>query len=145
MKYYYRRRDLEKKLGLSRSTIYRMMEAGSFPRPVQIGARAVGWCSKEIENWIDNRYRSKAARQARKTKVLIPQKQAKDWMFHPPHGKWFKSIVNWIDDQTTYGRSRDYILSKIGDCPPEGGWNDDYRAFVSSVLKIALKENENAD
>ena len=68
-----------------------------------------------------------------------------DWMFHPPHGKWFKSIVHWIDNQTTYGQSRDYILAKIGECPPKGGWNDEYRAFVSSVLKIAMKENGNAD
>ena len=65
MKHYYRRRDLEKKLGLSRSTIYRMMDAGNFPRPVQIGTRAVGWCSLEIENWMDNRNRSTIIRQGR--------------------------------------------------------------------------------
>ena len=69
----------------------------------------------------------------------------KDWMFHPPHGKWFKNIVHWIDDQTTYGKSREFILDKIKDCEPKGGWNDDYRAFLNSVIKIAMKENGNVD
>lgn len=35
--------------GLSRSTIYKYVEEGLWPRPVQIGKRAVGWPSGEIE------------------------------------------------------------------------------------------------
>jgi prophage regulatory protein len=38
--------------GLSRSTIYHMIARGVFPAPVPIGARAVGFLSTEIENWI---------------------------------------------------------------------------------------------
>ena len=56
MKRYYRRPTLEDMLGLSRSTIYRMMQDGEFPRPVKIGRRAVGWSSKEIERWISERH-----------------------------------------------------------------------------------------
>ena len=52
MKRYYRRPTVEEMLGLSRSTIYRMMQDGEFPRPVKIGRRAVGWSSEEIESWI---------------------------------------------------------------------------------------------
>ena len=55
MERYYRRPTVEDMLGLSRSTIYRMMQEGDFPRPVKIGRRAVGWSSEEIERWISER------------------------------------------------------------------------------------------
>jgi len=38
--------------GLSRSTIYQRVADGSFPRPVSLGARAVGWVESDIEGWI---------------------------------------------------------------------------------------------
>ncbi len=41
--------------GLSRSTIYRRIIEGNFPRPVSLGARAVGWREHEIIEWIDSK------------------------------------------------------------------------------------------
>jgi len=38
--------------GLSRSTVYLRVTEGRFPRPVSLGARAVGWIETEIEEWI---------------------------------------------------------------------------------------------
>ena len=38
--------------GLSRSTVYQRVTEGSFPRPVSLGARAVGWIETEVEEWI---------------------------------------------------------------------------------------------
>jgi prophage regulatory protein len=38
--------------GLSRSTIYLRVADGSFPPPVSLGARAVGWVESEVEDWI---------------------------------------------------------------------------------------------
>ena len=43
-----RRTELEQRLGLSRSSIYKMMDEGEFPRPVRIGRRAVGWLAEDI-------------------------------------------------------------------------------------------------
>jgi prophage regulatory protein len=34
--------------GLSRSTIYLRISDGSFPKPVSLGARAVGWPEHEV-------------------------------------------------------------------------------------------------
>ena len=51
----YRRKQLEGKLKISRSTIYAMISAGTFPRPVKIGKRAVGWPDDLIERWLDDR------------------------------------------------------------------------------------------
>jgi prophage regulatory protein len=41
--------------GLSRSTIYLHVSDGSFPRPVSLGARAVGWVESDIEEWISRK------------------------------------------------------------------------------------------
>ena len=37
---------------LSRSTIYDGVQKGTFPRPVKLGPRAVGWLENEIEEWL---------------------------------------------------------------------------------------------
>ena len=38
--------------GLSRSTIYLRVSQGVFPKPVNLGARAVGWVEAEIQEWL---------------------------------------------------------------------------------------------
>jgi len=50
-----RRKQVEKKTGLSRSTIYLRIHEGTFPRPINLGARAVGWLENEIETWLAER------------------------------------------------------------------------------------------
>lgn len=39
--------------GLSRSTIYLRVTAGTFPRPVSLGGRAVGWVEAEVQEWVE--------------------------------------------------------------------------------------------
>jgi prophage regulatory protein len=41
--------------GLSRSTIYLHVSNGTFPPPVSLGSRAVGWVESEIEEWISRK------------------------------------------------------------------------------------------
>ena len=41
--------------GLSRSTIYLRISQGTFPRPVSLGGRAVGWVEEEIQSWLAGR------------------------------------------------------------------------------------------
>ncbi|MEG3145676.1 AlpA family phage regulatory protein [Sphingomonas sp. RT2P30] len=38
--------------GLSRSTLYRKMEAGTFPDRVKIAARCAGWRESAVNAWI---------------------------------------------------------------------------------------------
>ncbi len=47
--------ELLRLTGMSRSGAYRAMEAGTFPRQVAIGPRAVGWRHDEVIRWIDGR------------------------------------------------------------------------------------------
>jgi prophage regulatory protein len=39
--------------GLSKSEIYRRIQAGTFPQPVRLGARAVGWRAVDVDAWLD--------------------------------------------------------------------------------------------
>ncbi|WP_417799028.1 helix-turn-helix transcriptional regulator [Terasakiella pusilla] len=32
--------------------MYRLMQRGDFPRPVQMGPRAVGWYRHEVDEWL---------------------------------------------------------------------------------------------
>ena len=41
--------------GLSRSTIYVMVAAGRFPKPVPLGVWAMGWIESELDEWIRDR------------------------------------------------------------------------------------------
>jgi prophage regulatory protein len=41
------------RIGLSKSEIYRRIQAGTFPKPIPLGARAVGWLESDINTWID--------------------------------------------------------------------------------------------
>lgn len=46
-----RRPEVEARTGLSRSTIYQYIKEGTFPAPVPLGAKAVGWLESDIESW----------------------------------------------------------------------------------------------
>ena len=46
---------VSKKVGLSRSSIYKMMAAGTFPPSISLGERAIGWLSSDVESWICSR------------------------------------------------------------------------------------------
>lgn len=48
-----RRQLVESQTGLSRSKIYDLITRDEFPRPIKIGARAVGWVEADIEAWIN--------------------------------------------------------------------------------------------
>ena len=47
-----RRKQVETRTGLSRSTIYQYIKDGFFPKPVPLGPRAVGWLESDVSDWI---------------------------------------------------------------------------------------------
>jgi len=56
-----RRKQVEARVGLSRSSVYARLRFNpkrpddydpTFPRPVRLGARAVGWVESEIDAWL---------------------------------------------------------------------------------------------
>lgn len=66
-----RRKQVEARTGLTRSTIYAKLRRNpkrpsdydpSFPRPVSIGTKAVGWIEAEVEAWIGAQIQKSRAR-----------------------------------------------------------------------------------
>ena len=53
-----RLREVLARCGLSRTTVYRQMGEGAFPRPLRVGVRAVRWRESEIEDWLASRPRA---------------------------------------------------------------------------------------
>jgi len=41
--------------GLARSTVYKFIAEGDFPKPVKLGARMVAWVESEIQDWIQEK------------------------------------------------------------------------------------------
>jgi prophage regulatory protein len=48
-------REVQIRTGLPRSTIYRLIARESFPAPVRLTKRAVGWHKASIDQWINTR------------------------------------------------------------------------------------------
>lgn len=43
------------RIGVSRSTLYKMIEQGKFNAPLRLGPRAVGWLSTDSDDFIAGR------------------------------------------------------------------------------------------
>ena len=56
-----RRPGVEARVGLSRATIYAKMADGSFPKPLRLSERAVGWKTEDIDAWLAARPMASAA------------------------------------------------------------------------------------
>ena len=44
-----RERDVLRRFGIARSLMWRQMAEGTFPRPVRLGKRAIGWLEHELD------------------------------------------------------------------------------------------------
>lgn len=55
-----RRRQVEARTGLGRSSIYALIAEGQFPAPIRLSTNTVGWLEHEIDAWIAER--TKASR-----------------------------------------------------------------------------------
>lgn len=38
--------------GLCRSSIYARIQRGTFPKPIKLGPKAVGWLASEVDTWL---------------------------------------------------------------------------------------------
>ena len=44
--------EVIERTSLRRSTIYEMMQGGSFPKPVKLNLRSNGWIESEVSDWV---------------------------------------------------------------------------------------------
>ena len=54
-------KEVAEQIGLSVATVWRMVAAGTFPRPVNIAPRATRWRSDSVETWIESQRSQDAA------------------------------------------------------------------------------------
>jgi prophage regulatory protein len=68
-----RRKQVEARTGLSRSSIYARLRQNpkrpgdydpTFPKPVSVGAKAVGWLEHEVDAWINKQIARREGRAA---------------------------------------------------------------------------------
>lgn len=55
------RQEVQERVGLGRSAIYKLMRANGFPEPFRVGSTAVRWSEREIERWCATRQRARGA------------------------------------------------------------------------------------
>ena len=53
--------DVERKVGLKRSTIYALAKQGLFPQPIKLSVRASAWVESQIDDWLRERVAASAA------------------------------------------------------------------------------------
>ena len=56
-----RRPEVEERVGLARSTLYKLIGLGKFPEPIRLGTNSVGWLESDIEEWLASRQRGTRA------------------------------------------------------------------------------------
>lgn len=49
------RKEVERRTSFSRTSIYRMMGSGTFPRPIRLSANRVGWLESDIDRFLEQR------------------------------------------------------------------------------------------
>lgn len=42
-------------LGISKPTVYRLMNEGEFPRPIRLSKARVAWLQADLETWLESR------------------------------------------------------------------------------------------
>ena len=59
--------EVMERVGLSRTTLWRRVRAGTFPAPIELGPNAIGWPASAITSWIEKQprrtYRAEPAEQ----------------------------------------------------------------------------------
>ena len=66
-----RLREVISATGLARSTIYKLIGAAEFPRPVPLVGRSVGWVESEVNDWIRARI---AMRDLHEASAVLPKR-----------------------------------------------------------------------
>lgn len=63
-----RRPEVRAITGLSNTTMYALISEGKFPKPVPLGARAVGFLKSEVDDWISSRVQARDSAQESKAR-----------------------------------------------------------------------------
>ena len=57
-----RRPEVEARFGIPTSTLYDAIRAGTFPRPIKLGSRSIGFLENEVDAWLESRIEASRAK-----------------------------------------------------------------------------------
>ena len=77
--------DVKLVTGLSKSSLYALIRANSFPAPVQLGPRTVAWVRSEIKQWAAERILTSRTAPHSQSGRRTPQRATAAW---PAAKKW---------------------------------------------------------
>ena len=107
--------QVQRKVPLSRSSIYLRVSNGSFPRPVSLGGRSVGWIESEIDDWLRQRI-EKRRQSTAPERVTVPhstQEPCKDTHIREDSGKaLFRPGIAKIAKVSGFGQRKRFGQSK---------------------------------
>ena len=118
-----RRKEVEKLTALSRSRIYALMAAGSFPKPARLGTMSVAWVEAEVREWIDARIAERVGVQIMETtqKNTAPGRAAETTRAYSTQNQW-NSKSNF--DRTKLPRPADYFAQQSLKLTGGGEWRN---------------------
>jgi prophage regulatory protein len=53
--------EVERRIGLKRTSIYKAVKAGTLPAPVRVSERLTAWREEDIDRWIEQRVSTRTA------------------------------------------------------------------------------------
>ncbi|MBS9404790.1 AlpA family transcriptional regulator [Halomonas sp. TRM85114] len=59
-----KRPEVRERTTLSDSALYRLINKGEFPPPIQLGPRAVAWLEEEVTAWIESKIEASREKEA---------------------------------------------------------------------------------
>ena len=59
-----RMKDVCSELGVSRASVYRLLQSEGFPKPLKLGKRAIGWERDQIQQWVKSLSSARQTEQA---------------------------------------------------------------------------------
>jgi len=71
-------KDVAKKVGLSKSTLQRMIAANRFPLPAKLSERKVVWLESEVEKWLKNLPKAERNHYGRENQEVIKPERDSD-------------------------------------------------------------------
>lgn len=51
-------KEVSKRTGISRSVLYTLIQAGQFPKAIQLTKKTVRWADSDVEGWLQNKIAS---------------------------------------------------------------------------------------
>ncbi|WP_159820274.1 helix-turn-helix transcriptional regulator [Colwellia sp. 20A7] len=98
-----RLKEVKQYTGLGRSSIYKFMAEGRFPKSVSLGERAIAWVDTEVEDWVQEKIEQRDENQQGATVSEV--KPLKD-----------EDVIAWIKDklkQNSVGESIEWLVKII--------------------------------